>query len=405
MLNKIKIIIAAIIITGGVLFGLYCANKGAKTINTSNISKEAICPVTKEKFKITPHTPFVEYKNTKYYFCCPGCDKKFLSDPEKYIETKDTTGTEQRTPTNEIVYWTCSMHPTVRSDKPGDCPICGMDLIPVYKTNENRIIIDEKIKTALNIITQPAKKMMLIKKIHVPGRVAKDEELYLVQQGYISVYQLGGNLLESAKLRLKLLGFSDVEIEHLVHLGKPDESLIYPSPHRVWVFAEIYERDLSLVKTGQKTNVKFVAYPNKIFTGTIKAIELIVNPQTRSAKARITIEHPMKELRFDMFGDVEIFVNLGNRLSVPYSSIIDTGTRKIIYVEVADNQYEPRPIETGFETDEYVQVIKGLKEGNRVVTEGNFLLDSQTTLAGGQSLLYGGAEEIKETKPPTMHQH
>lgn len=364
----------------------------------TDIGKEAICPVRKEKFTITDKSPMVEYKGKKYYFCCPGCDKEFLKDPEKYLKDmpSDTLHKMQKSEINkEINYWTCSMHPTVRSDKPGDCPICAMDLIPIYKGDEGRIVVEEPIKTALKINSQPVVKMELIKEIHVPGRVAKDEELYLAQQEYLSVYQLGGEVAKSAKLRLKLLGITDSEIERLVRKGIVDESLIYPSIQRTWLFAEIYETDVELVKPGQEVAINFPSNISKNFTGKIFSIEPQVNNQTRSAKARIIIDRPNQELRLDMYADIKIGITLSNQLCIPTTALINTGTRKIVYVGMDNNRFEPRRVETGFETNENVQIISGLDEDDQVVIEGNFLLDSQSTLAGGQALLYGGAEEIK----------
>lgn len=405
---KITLIILSLLIV--VILLAACGKKAEKVQAVSNlekteqaetesdIGKEAICPVRKEKFTITAKSPMVEYKGKKYYFCCPGCDKEFMKDPEKYLKDMDldTLPKLQKSETNnEINYWTCSMHPTVNSDKPGDCPICAMDLIPIYKGDEGRIIVDEPLKTALKIKSQPVVKKELIKEIHVPGRVANDEELYLAQQEYLSVYRLEGEVAKSAKLRLKLFGITDSEIERLARNGIADESLIYPSIKRTWLFAEIYETDAELVKPGQEVSINFSSNSAKNFIGRILSIEPQVNNQTRSAKARIIIDQPNQELRLDMYADMKIGIPLGSQLCIPTSALINTGTRKIVYVEMDNNRFEPRRVETGYETKENVQIIAGLNEGARVVTEGNFLLDSQSTLAGGQALLYGGAEEIK----------
>jgi len=82
--------------------------------------------------------------------------------------------------------------------------------------------------------------------------------------------------------------------------------------------------------------------------------------------------------------------------------LIDTGTRKVVYLDLGNGRYKIQQIKTGFEADGYFQVLSGLKEGDMVVTDGNFLLDSQSTLTGGQSLLYGAAEEVKD-KPKHKH--
>ncbi len=395
-----------------------CANNGKTKIPVSDIGKEVICPVTGEKFKITKHTPFVDYQGKRYYFCCPGCDKQFLKEPQKYLKESppdtikehlkqvQSESSKVQGDTTEIIYYTCSMHPSVRSDKPGKCPICGMELIPVYKGSENRIVVDKEKLALMGIKTTPVEKRQLVKKVQLPARISKDEELYLLQQELVSARQGNSELLDATILKLKLLGFSQETIEQMIAQKTIDKSLLIPNPHRAWLIAELYEQDIPLVKPGVKANIKFSAYPDKEISGIVMAIEPQINPQTRSAKARIIINYPGVNLFSEMYGEAIIEIVLGKILSIPYSSLIDTGKRKVVYVEKSPGTYEIRNVTSGIETDEYVQVLSGLKEGEMVVAEGNFLLDSQTTLAGGQSLLYGSAQEIKESdKVRTPHNH
>ncbi|MEO0123998.1 MAG: efflux RND transporter periplasmic adaptor subunit [candidate division WOR-3 bacterium] len=387
-----------------------CAGANKEKVDASMIGKEVICPVTGEKFKITQHTRFVDYQGKRYYFCCPGCDKQFLKDPEKYINQMHETGNKdvdsvngKRSTDNEISYYTCSMHPQVKQDKPGKCPICGMELIPVYKGSENRITISEEKIAVLKIKSAPVERKALIKKVEIPAKVVKDEELYIIQQELLTA-KTSSELLNSVILKLRLMGFSNNAIKMMIEEKSIDESFILPSQHRAWLIADVYEQDIALIKTGQKAKIKFSAYPEKEFSGIIVAIEPRVNPETRRAKARILLNHPMVNLYTDMYGNVIIESSSGKSLAIPYSSIIDTGRRKMVYVEVKPGIYELRSIKTGIETDEYVQVVDGLSENEKVVVDGNFLLDSQTTLAGGQSLLYGSAEEVKEM-PSEQPQH
>ncbi len=366
-----------------------CAAGNKEKVEISMIGKEVVCPVTGEKFKITQHTKFIDYQGKRYYFCCPGCDKRFLENPEKYIGS----------------YYTCSMHPQVKQDKPGKCPICGMELIPVYKGSENRITVNEEKVALLKIKSVPVEKRELIKKIQIPAKIVKDEELYIAQQELISAKDGSEEILKSAILKLRLMGFSDKEISRMIEQKSIDESLIIPNQHRAWLIADIYEQDISLIKPKQKAQIKFSAYPEKEFSGIIVAVEPQVNPQTRRSKARILLNHPMVNLYTDMYADVSIEIPSGKSLAIPYSSLIDTGRRKVVYVEIQPGVYELRRVETGIETDDYIQIRNGLSENEKVVIDGNFLLDSQTTLAGGQSLLYGSAEEVKEKSVESKHQH
>jgi len=395
-----------------------------RSVNSDEIGIEAICPLTKNKFKVDKETKAIDYKGQTYYFCCPGCDTEFIKEPEKYIRSmfnvQRSTNNEQQTTNHEILYWTCSMHPQVRANKPGKCPICGMELIPIYKGEEDKIVIDQKTSELLGIKSQTVKRMYLVKTLRVPAKVAYDSELYLAQQEYLSSFYNLQKIkdtdqeqirrvkatLESAKTRLYLLGYNDEEIEKLQQLGEPDKNLIYPGK-KVWLHAEIYEYDLALVKPGQNVVANVSAYPSEKFIGVVRFIEPVLNPQTRSAKARIEVENKegptlKRRLQLEMYADLEIKINLGKHLAIPETALIDTGTRKVVYLDLGNGRYKIQQIKTGFEADGYFQVLSGLKEGDMVVTDGNFLLDSQSTLTGGQSLLYGAAEEVKD-KPKHKH--
>jgi len=339
-----------------------------------------------------------------------SCGKK--DTPKEHLAQPKTAELEK-----EILYWTCSMHPQVHADKPGKCPICGMDLIPVYKGEEDKIIVDEKKAELLGIKSEPVKFISLVKTIRLPAKVAQDNELYLAQQEYLtSFHNLGkiGNIdaeqrdrikdtLESAKFRLSLLGYTENDIKELEQFLQPDKNLIYPG-EKVWMFADVYETDLGLIKPGQRVSAIISAYPSKKFYGVVKFIEPALNPQTRSAKARIVFDNPEGKLKLEMYADLEIKVNLGKHLSIPTTALIDTGTRKLIYLDLGGGRYKMQEVKTGVEADGYVQILSGLKEDDMVVTDGNFMLDSQSTLSGGQSLLYGGAEEIKEKKQNSLNE-
>ncbi|MGB9722098.1 MAG: efflux RND transporter periplasmic adaptor subunit, partial [bacterium] len=291
-------------------------------------------------------------------------------------------------------------------DKPGKCPICGMELIPVYKGSENQVIVSEDKIAILGMKSVLVEKKQLIKKIQFPVKVAKDEELYIIQQEILSTTG-SGEILKSATLKLKLMGFSEEWINRIINQRIIDESLILPTPHRAWLIADVYEQDLLFIKSGQKVKIRLFAYPDREFYGRIVAVEPQINPETRRAKARILVNHPVEKFFVDMYAEATIEIPIGEHLVIPYSSVIETGKRKLAYVEVTPGVYEMRSIIIGPETDEYVAVIDGLSENEKVVVEGNFLLDSQTTLAGGQSLLYGAGEEVKErqVEPQLQHQH
>ena len=326
---------------------------------------------------------------------------------------------EKRASENDIEHWTCSMHPQVKQSGPGQCPICGMNLIPVKKSDKGKIIVDDQKKNYLGIRSVPAGYHHLVKTLRLPGRISHDYELYTLQQEYLSVLaglkaveestsrQVSERqkvLVDAVRLRLKLLGLDKEQITRLEKSPAPDESLISPVHDKAWVLADVYEQNISLVRPGQKVAVKVAGY-DKEFTGAIYSVEDVLNPQTRSAKVRIEMDDAGNHLKHEAFADVLLRINIGHQhLSVPVESVIDTGTRKVVYVETEDGRFEFREVKTGVEAGDMIEIIEGLTQGEKVVVNGNFLLDSQTTLTGGQSLLYSGSESVNE-KPQQEHRH
>lgn len=311
---------------------------------------------------------------------------------------------------DEIDYWTCSMHPSVHKDKAGKCPICGMDLIPLYKSDQGLIVMDERTKTRIGIISQKAELMLLKKQIKIPGRAFSDNDLYMAEQEYLSSgtrpeFQSG------AKLKLNLFGFDDNDIKTLESQKDPDKSLISPGEY-IWVSADIYENDLKNINRGLDVILTTSAYPEDKFTGKIMYIEPSLDKMTRTAKARIKVKNTDSKLKFEMFTDIEAHIQLPWKITVPSPAVINTGKRTLVYVEVSPGKYKMQEVTVGETAENYTQVLTGLKTGQMVVVQGNFLLDSQSTLQGGQSLQYDSATEIKEEKkgeikeaPAPQHKH
>lgn len=358
-------------------------------------------------------------------------------------------------------YWTCAMHPEVRSDKPGKCPLCGMDLIlvekkeqiiyyrspmdpsltsptpmkdsmgmdyiPVYEEEGREkeaqgagsLSLNQRQMELSGMATVLVKKADIFKEIRTVGKIAYDPELTIAQEEFLialetldkvgsspdqDVVTRARDLVDKSKFRLKVLGMSDEQIEELRASKESQRNLILPDG-KAWVYADVYEYELSWIKEGLPVKVTTLAYPGEEFNGIIKAINPILDPNTRSARVRLEVDNPDKKLKPEMFVDVFIQASLGEgTLVVRREAILDTGTRKIVWVDKGRGNFEAREIKTGPEgvTLEGPQKVKvfpvlsGLSEGEYVVTKGNFLLDSQSQLTGGMSVLWGGATEIKE---------
>ena len=154
----------------------------------------------------------------------------------------------------------------------------------------------------------------------------------------------------------------------------------------VWVEMDVYESDSGIVKLGQNVDLEFSSSPGIKFKGSIDFINPVLDPGTRTLKVRTTINNSNGELKPGMIAEASLrVVFVGEPLVVPRTAIINTGKRKVVWVKLSDKRFEARKVETGFESEGYVEIKQGLEEGDSVVMDGNFLLDAQAQLFGGYS--------------------
>jgi Cu(I)/Ag(I) efflux system membrane fusion protein len=152
----------------------------------------------------------------------------------------------------------------------------------------------------------------------------------------------------------------------------------------VWLIAQVQEQDLGQIKPGQKAHATFVAFPGKVFDGTVDFVYPTLSPDTRTAKVRIVVPNSGGLLRSEMYAAVGIeaspSVAAASVVAVPTSAIIDSGTRQVVLVVKGEGKFEPRPVRLGAQGDGYTEVLAGLKEGEQVVTSANFLIDAESNL-------------------------
>jgi Cu(I)/Ag(I) efflux system membrane fusion protein/cobalt-zinc-cadmium efflux system membrane fusion protein len=132
----------------------------------------------------------------------------------------------------------------------------------------------------------------------------------------------------------------------------------------------------------------------------------MVNAQTRTTAARIQVENPGMRLRPGMFVQVSFALAAGeNGLAVPRSAVVDTGEHKLVYLAKGNGVFEAHEVQLGASAGEYFPVLAGLRGGERIVTEGNFLLDSQTRISGGMSGMFGGSKEFSQQQAAPESEH
>ncbi len=264
--------------------------------------------------------------------------------------------------------------------------------------------------------------------VYSPTYISAQEEYLLaldsvhkLRDASREVVQLNNKLLEAARRKLILLGIPAGDIEHLTHTRKASDTMLiraqfggtvmektmlpgaYIMPgdklftlsdlSSVWLNADIYEQDIAAVRVGQAVQVTSNAYPGQTFGGTVTFINPVVDDATRAVKVRIEMPNPDGKLKPNMFVSAAVRLPLGESLAIPVSSVLDTGTRKVVYVAQGEDSFVKRDITTGLEADGYVQVLSGLQPGDVVVTAAAFLIDSQTQLGSfGSHAGHGGSK-------------
>ena len=162
---------------------------------------------------------------------------------------------------------------------------------------------------------------------------------------------------------------------------------------RVWVVADIYERDLAQVKIGQQAKLAIDAFPGRAFTGLVTFVSPTLDEITRTAKVRFEFTNADLLLKPHMYATVELRVDLGEGIVVPSDAVVDTGEKKIVFVAHGGGHFEPRALRLGVALDGAYQVLEGLREGDSIASQGQFLLDSESRIRGaaaGATPAHGG---------------
>ena len=379
--------------------------------------------------------------------------------------------------------YTCPMHPTIVSEHPGDCPICGMALVKAGSGADGAhghdgagveglatVTIDPQRQQLIGLRTVEVTRGPVGDSWRTVGKVAVDEtnvhhvnvyvggfvytvyvdyvgrpvkrgerlftiyspDLLSVQQEYLLALRTrkalaeggvatgaGDDLVDAARERLRLWDIPESEVERLEKSGKPTKNLTLYSPmtgvvtkkdivmghrlnegdmpyeitdlSRVWVLADAYETDLSRIRIGMPATLSLQAFPGQAFHGKVIFIDPILDAKTRTAKVRLEFANPRGELRPEMFGEVTLRSEKRDGLRIPADAIIDSGSKKVVFVALGEGKLQPREVQVGPVTGDAVEVLSGLEAGERVVTRANFLVDSESRLRASLAAM-GGKE-------------
>jgi Cu(I)/Ag(I) efflux system membrane fusion protein len=226
-----------------------------------------------------------------------------------------------------------------------------------------------------------------------------------------SISQNGDGLVASAKQRLMLYGVKESQITELEKAGKPNirlpiytplsgtviEKLVQQGQYvnvgevlfniadlsRVWVEIDIFENEVPYVRVGQSVELRSAMEHGAVFNGRIGFIYPFHDPKTHTVKARVEMPNSGHVLKPDMFVNAIIRVPLVKGIVVPVTAVIDTGKRQVVWVETTPGMFEPRDVQVGERIEEKLQILSGLKPGEKVAVSGGYLIDSESQLKGG----------------------
>lgn len=391
--------------------------------------------------------------------------------------------------------YTCPMHPSVISDRPGACPVCNMALVKKSAAQEmsaeeaamlHTVSLSPTQRIMANVAVSPVARKSMSKQISAVGvvdfaepmqsvvtarfrgRIEKlnvsftgenvrkgqalfelySPDLVSAQQDYLIALdaltraQTLGNssneevqqrLVASIRERLRIhYGLTLEQLRELEETKKVRSTATFYAPisgtviskqivegqyvdegttfysiadlSRVWVYLEVYEGDIRFVKTGQAVDITTEAYPNEQFRGRVTFIDPVMNPETRTVRVRTEFPNTGGNLKPQMYVKAALSLPQKEALAVPVHAVVQTGKRNVVWVELKENQFEPREVTLGARTDGWYEIVSGLSEGEMVVTTGGYLLDSESQLqmpggmaghahdgeAGGQKSEVGG---------------
>src|SRR3989449_5543151 len=226
-------------------------------------------------------------------------------------------------------------------------------------------------------------------------------------------------LVASARERLRLWNLNDEQIAAVERRGKAERVLTVYAPSSgivlkrqalpgnyvepgttlyeladlstVWIHGDIYGSEITAVRLNQSAEVTFEAYPGETFRGKVAYIYPYLNEATRTVRVRMEFANPHLKLKPGMYGNVMLHVDAGRRLVVPKEAVLDSGLRQLVFLDLGQGVYQPYPVKLGRRSQDYVEVLEGIKEGDLVVTSANFLLDAESKLAsaGGMQAMMG----------------
>lgn len=229
----------------------------------------------------------------------------------------------------KVLYWTDPMTPGFKSDKPGKSPFMDMEMVPVYEDETGAAVVSVR-----------------------PG---------IVQNLGIRTYTVTRG---SQPRRVTVTGY------------------LFRDARGLAVLADVVDRDASIVRPGLPAEVRVADVPGEAFRGTVESVEPDIDIGARTLKARVRLSRADADLKPNMFAEATILGAAAGKpaLFIPREALIRTGLRNAVVLALGEGRFQPVAVTPGVESDDWIEIRHGIKEGDVVVTSGQFLIDSEASV-------------------------
>lgn len=277
----------------------------------------------------------------------------------------------------------------------------------------------------VNFTGQPVRRGQPLLEIYSPELVAAQQELLLAGQlqrdiGGSAVPGVPGratDLVDAAKRRLQLWDIPDGQIEQILRTRKVRRTLTLFAPASgvvvekkvlqgqsittgdvlytiadlsdVWVDVELRETDAALVRPGSLAGIEVAGLPGHTFAGRVSYVYPTLDSASRSVQARVIVPNPGGTLKPGMYATVRLTTPGASALTVPSSAVLRTGERNVVFVRTQGGELAPHDVQPGRTAGDYTEILSGVLAGQRVVTSGQFLLDSESNLGEVMKAMLG----------------
>lgn len=235
-------------------------------------------------------------------------------------------------------------------------------------------------------------------------------------------------LIRASKERLSSLGVSSSQIAQLqkdkkirqrISIYAPQDGVVSTLPVRegmfvkpamkvmslgdlssIWILAEVFERQSGWVSVGQPAEVRLSYQPGKVWEGVVEYIYPDLDPKTRTLKVRLRFDNPGELLKPNMYANIRIFGGpKEDVIVIPLEGLIRTGREERVIIDLGEGRFEARTVTAGIESGDYVEIIQGVDEGEKVVISGQFLIDSEASMRASLTRMSGEDKDQMEKQP------